>query len=160
MRLLYFLYAICCMPIVGVVTSALLDLGGATTRVRRGGPIGYVPSTALLSSRAMLQSLGGFDESLRFGEDVDLVWRCEESGQPVWYLGEAEVEHPPRPGLRSAALQRFRYGRSAAGLDARHPGSAAPAAVSLWSLGGWVLTLRLRALRHPVGGQCHAAVIA
>ena len=119
-----------------------LDLGGATTRVRRGGPIGYVPSTALLSSRDMLQSLGGFDESLRFGEDVDLVWRCEENGQPVWYLGEAEVEHPPRPGLRSAALQRFRYGRSAAGLDARHPGSAAPAAVSLWSLGGWVLTLR------------------
>ena len=119
-----------------------LDLGGATTRVRRGGPIGYVPSTALLSSRDMLQSLGGFDESLRFGEDVDLVWRCEESGQPVWYLGEAEVEHPPRPGLRSAALQRFRYGRSAASLDARHPGSATPAAVSLWSLGGWVLTLR------------------
>jgi mycofactocin system glycosyltransferase len=127
--------------------SSPLDQGATPAKVRRGGPVGYVPSTALLVDRSKVAELGGFDEDLRYGEDVDLVWRMEGSGSPVWYAAEVEVDHPPRRDLRAAAVQRFRYGRSAASLAARHRGAAAPAVVSLWSLGGWAL-----ALRRPLAG--------
>ena len=35
--------------------------------------------------RAALEQLGGFAEDLRFGEDVDLVWRLVEAGHRVRY---------------------------------------------------------------------------
>ncbi|HYC81166.1 MAG TPA: hypothetical protein VEB65_05230, partial [Solirubrobacterales bacterium] len=73
-----------------------------------------------------LLELGGFDEAMRFGEDVDLVWRAVSAGWSVRYAPELEVGHRPRPTFRARARQHFDYGTSAAALEARHPGSAAP----------------------------------
>ena len=58
----------------------------------------------------------GFDEALRFGEDVDLVWRLIRLGWRVRYQPAATVAHPARDDLRGLAAAALRYGRSAAPL--------------------------------------------
>lgn len=116
-----------------------LDMGPAEASVRPGGRVPYVPTACLAARRCVLEKCGGFDEALRFGEDVDLVWRIVSAGWTVLYEPTAVVSHPPRASLRSWAGQRFDYGRSAAPLSARHGPSAAPAAFSPWSAAAWAL---------------------
>ena len=75
--------------------------------------------------------LGGFDESMRTGEDVDLVWRFAESGRTVRYDPDVIAHHRPRRTVRDLLRQRFSYGRSAAALDRAHPRAAAPVRTNL-----------------------------
>lgn len=125
-----------------------LDMGPVPARVRPGTRVAYVPTAALLVRVAELRSVGGFDETLRFGEDVDLIWRLGESGGTVRYEPSAVVEHAPRPDLRGWLRQRYGYGTSATELDRRHPGSVAPVAISPWSAAAWCGV----AADHPVAG--------
>ncbi len=103
-----------------------LDMGPDPGLAGPGRRIGFVPSAALVARRKVLIGLGGFDEGLRFGEDVDLVWRANAAGWTVRYAPEIEVEHQPRRSAGALARQRFQYGSSSAGLDRRHPGAVAP----------------------------------
>lgn len=103
-----------------------LDMGVHPGLVGPGRKVAYVPSAALVARRATLVELGGFDPSLRFGEDVDLVWRAVAAGWSVRYAPELEVAHLPRTSRRAFARQRFEYGSSAAALGRRHPGAVAP----------------------------------
>jgi mycofactocin system glycosyltransferase len=116
-----------------------LDLGPTEGRVRAGTRISYVPAAALVARTDALLAAGGFDEDLRFGEDVDLVWRLDESGLRVRYEPAGVVDHEPRPTLRAWLAQRASYGRSAADLAERHPGAVPPLAVSGWSAAVWAL---------------------
>lgn len=116
-----------------------LDLGPDPARVAQGTRVAYVPSAAILVRRSAFDELGGFDEALRRGEDVDLVWRAVESGREVRYEPAAIVGHRPRSGWTAWALQRAGYGASAPELDLRHPGAVAPAVLSGWSLAVWAL---------------------
>lgn len=125
-----------------------LDLGTVEARVAPGSRVSYVPATALLARRDALDAVGGFDESLRWGEDVDLVWRLVESGHTVRYEPRSVVFHPARPDLWSWVLQRFHYGTSAAPLDERHPGAVAPLSMSGWTAAAWGLA----AVGHPLLG--------
>ena len=77
----------------------------------------YVPSAALIV-RAPVR----FDETLRYGEDVDLVWRLLDAGHRVVYDPSVVVRHHEADVLR----RRFRYGTSAAPLAARKTLPAAP----------------------------------
>ncbi len=110
-----------------------LDMGGSPGLVGPGRRLGYVPSTAFVARRVALLALGGFDETLRFGEDVDLVWRLVAAGHRVRYAPQVEVQHRPRPTVAALARQRFEYGRSAATLDRLHPGEAAPLRLDRYS---------------------------
>lgn len=103
-----------------------LDLGPDPSLVGPGRRVAYLPSAALVCRRAALLELGGFDEELRFGEDVDLVWRAVAAGWSARYAPALEVLHRPRGSLSALLRQRFEYGGSAAALDRRHPGAAAP----------------------------------
>lgn len=114
-----------------------LDLGPAPARVRAGSRVSYVPAAAILCRRAALEQVGGFDPTLRFGEDVDLVWRLDEAGWRVRYEPGSVVHHQPRPALGTWMRQRFSYGSSAAALAERHPGALAPVRVSGWSAASW-----------------------
>lgn len=118
-----------------------LDLGRHAGEVRPGARLTYVPSAALLARRQVLDELGGFDEAMRVGEDVDLVWRAVDAGHRVRYEPSARVEHRVRPTWSAWARQRAGYGRSAASLDGRHPGKVAPVVCSRWSLALWLLAL-------------------
>lgn len=103
-----------------------LDLGERPGLVGPGRRLSYVPAAALVARTEALSGLGGFDESLRYGEDVDLVRRLTAAGWLVRYEPEAVVEHLPRSGLAAFCRQRFGYGTAAAAIERRHPGTVAP----------------------------------
>ncbi|GDY31677.1 mycofactocin biosynthesis glycosyltransferase MftF [Gandjariella thermophila] len=133
-----------------------LDLGGAPAPVRPGGRVSYVPSAALVVRVAALREHGGFDERLRFGEDVDLVWRLVAAGAQVRYEPAAVVGHAPRDGLGGFLRQRFDYGTSAAPLGQRHGRAVAPVRMAPWSALAWAAV----AAGRPLAGVGVAAVTA
>lgn len=121
-------------------TESPLDLGARPGPVRPASRISYVPTAALLVRTEALSELGGFDESMRFGEDVDLVWRLTEAHQ-ARYEPEAAVRHAPRADWPALLRQRFGYGSSAGPLGSRHGERVAPVRMSLWSMVTWLLVL-------------------
>jgi mycofactocin system glycosyltransferase len=125
-----------------------LDRGQVEGTVRPGSRVPFVPSTVLLVRRVALDRVGGFDEDLRFGEDVDLVWRLVEAGGTVRYEPEVAVAHGSRRTARTWLRQRFVYGGSAAPLASRHGRAVAPLTVSAWTAGVWALV----GLGFPVVG--------
>ena len=116
-----------------------LDMDARSAAVGPGTRVPYVPTACLAVRRSALEESGGFDEDLRFGEDVDLVWRLIAAGWSVRYEPRAAVSHPSRPDVASMVRQRFDYGRSAAPLAVRHGSDTAPLAVSVWGAGAWAL---------------------
>ena len=160
-----------------------LDLGGRPARVAPGSRVSYVPTAALLVRRA---ALGGpqasrevFDPALRYGEDVDLIWRLHNAGWRIRYEPAVRVPHESPPGWLGLLAKRFCYGTSAAPLARRHPANMAPLVLQPWpagataallarrpllalaaAAGGWLdLTSLLRRARHPsrrrAGGDRH-----
>ncbi len=130
------------------VDHSPLDLGPRPGRVRPGSRISYVPAAVLVCRTDAIRALGGFDETLRFGEDVDLIWRLDESGLRVRYEPGSVVRHDPRPNWSAWFQQRVGYGSSAAPLSRRHPGALAPLRMSGWSIGSWMSGV----LVHPLIG--------
>lgn len=134
-----------------------LDRGPLEALVRPGSRVSYVPTAALVVRRAALDDVGGFDAGLRFGEDVDLVWRLGRAGWSVRYAPQRRATHPARPDLGAWLRQRFAYGRSAAPLAARHGAAVAPLTVSGWSAAAWAL---VGAGAPVVGGALMAGTTA
>jgi mycofactocin system glycosyltransferase len=116
-----------------------LDLGRREAPVVPYGTVSYVPSAAIICRRATLLAAGGFDETLRCGEDVDLCWRLVESGVRLRYEPIALVAHDHRVGLREWLARKAFYGTSAAPLSIRHPDKTAPLVISGWTLLLWLL---------------------
>jgi mycofactocin system glycosyltransferase len=116
-----------------------LDLGEREAPVVPYGPVSYVPSAAIICRRAALLELGGFDETLPSGEDVDLCWRLIESGSRLRYEPIALVAHEHRTEMRAWLSRKAFYGSSAAPLSIRHPDKTAPVVISAWSLLVWLL---------------------
>jgi mycofactocin glycosyltransferase len=116
-----------------------LDLGEREAPVVPYGPVSYVPSAAIICRRAALLEVGGFDETLHSGEDVDLCWRLIESGSRLRYEPIALVAHEHRTQMRDWLGRKAFYGSSAAPLSIRHPDKTAPVVISAWSLLVWLL---------------------
>ncbi|MFT3851193.1 MAG: mycofactocin biosynthesis glycosyltransferase MftF [Ilumatobacteraceae bacterium] len=126
-----------------------LDLGPAPGRVATGSRVSYVPAAVLVCRVDALRAVGGFDETLRWGEDVDLVWRLAEAGWRCRYEPAVVVGHHARPTVAAWLRQQYEYGTSAAPLARRHPGALAPLRVSGWSVGAWALAT---ITRRPIAG--------
>jgi len=114
-----------------------LDLGPEPGRIAPGTRLSYVPAAALLVRAHALRAIDGFDRRLRFGEDVDAVWRLVEAGWRCRYEPSSVVLHRPRGSWRRLVVQRVSYGSSAAPLARRHPGALAPVRISGWSGAAW-----------------------
>lgn len=110
-----------------------LDMGPRPELVTHGAALGFLPSATILLRRS---STGPepFDERMRVGEDVDLVWRLIDTGHLVRYEPAAVVSHAMRVRPLRWARRIFDYGTSAAALDRRHPGRLAPARLSALNL--------------------------
>ncbi|MGZ4766031.1 MAG: mycofactocin biosynthesis glycosyltransferase MftF [Ilumatobacteraceae bacterium] len=134
-------------------TRSPLDLGSAPAPVAAGSRVSYVPAAAIVARTDVVREIGGFDESMRSGEDVDLVWRLVEAGHRCRYEPASTVHHRPRATLAEWAGQRMTYGRSAATLDRKHSGAVAPLRMSGWSAAVWALVLA----RRPVAAVVVAA---
>jgi mycofactocin system glycosyltransferase len=152
-------------------TRSPLDRGPVEAPVRPRSRVPFLPAAAMVVRRAAIEQMGGFDESMPVGEDVDLVWRAVEQGWRARYVPVVEVEHDTRASLSGWLAQRFRYGTSAAPLDQRHRRAAAPLVMSGWTALVWValalgkerlavvtaagttlaLARRLAGLPHPIG---------
>lgn len=130
-----------------------LDMGGQPELVRPGARLGFVPSAALVVRRSAIQA-AGFDEDLRLGEDVDLIWRLAESGWLVRYDPTVTIHHRTRTRLRSWLRRKVEYGTSAPALEQRHPGQLAPARTTPWS----VITLSMLLARRPLVGVAVQAI--
>ncbi|NYE18714.1 glycosyltransferase [Microbacterium immunditiarum] len=60
--------------------------------------------------KAVFDEVGGFDETLRTGEDLDLCWRVQLAGYPLIANSSAIVNVSNRAGLRATMRQGFGYG--------------------------------------------------
>ena len=123
------------------VAASVLDMGDVEARVSAGTRVSYVPSAMWLCRTTAMRSVSGFDESLRSGEDVDLVWRLNNSGWSCRYQPQAVCSHTPRATLEKFMQQRMSYGESAALLAKRHTGKLAPAKFNVWQASTWILVL-------------------
>lgn len=116
--------------------ACCLDLGDAEARVVPGTRVAYVPTAALVVRRAALVPGAGsgsvFDPALRWGEDVDLVWRLHAAGWRIRYDPAVRVSHHEPAGWAALLGRRFRYGTSAAPLALRHPGQVPPLVLHPW----------------------------
>ncbi len=135
-------------PEVGLVAPRVrgesgspLDLGGEPARIRAGTRVSYVPGAAVVVRVAAFDQVGGFDEGLRFGEDVDFVWRLDDAGWRCRYDPAAAVWHEPRTSWRERLQQHAGYGTSAAPLALRHPGALSPVHMNGWTAASWALAL-------------------
>ncbi|HKZ12622.1 MAG TPA: glycosyltransferase, partial [Solirubrobacterales bacterium] len=136
-----------------------LDLGAAPSLVGPGRRVAYLPAAALLARRDALLELGGFDESMRFGEDVDLVWRLLAAGGQARYVPAREVIHRPRPTLRALIAQRAGYGSSAPHLRRRHGAAVSPLRLNRHSAAIWSVAA-LRPRLAPVALAASVAIVA
>lgn len=132
-----------------------LDLGPRHAAVRPGTRVPYVPTAALLVRRSALPD-PAFDPALRFGEDVDLVWRLHDAGWRVRYDPRTVVGHEEPTTWRAWLARRHRYGTSAAPLAQRHRGRLTPLVLPPWPTAAWLLLLA----RRPVLALAAAAVPA
>ncbi len=138
--------------------GSALDLGDRRGRVAPLTRIAYVPAAALLVRRAAISS--GFDESLRYGEDVDLIWRLVEAGWQVRYEPSVQVPHCEPPSRPARLRRRFHYGTSAAPLTRRHPGSVAPLVLQPWPAVTMAALLGRRPLVAAAAFAASAALLA
>jgi mycofactocin system glycosyltransferase len=162
-----------------------LDLGGSEAPVVPMTKVSYVPTAALLVRRSALDSVARddgavFDPALRYGEDVDLVWRLRDRGWRIRYEPAVQVRHDDPDTWPGLLGRRFRYGTSAAPLAGRHPGQLAPLVLHPWpavvvaaalarrpvltaaaAAGSWLsLTRAVRAAGLPADGVTAAAATA
>lgn len=112
------------------MANGSLDLGDRPASVAPGARVAYVPTAALLVRRSALLDIAGsgpvFDPALRFGEDVDLIWRLHHAGWRIRYDPAVRVRHREPAGWPALLRRRFRYGTSAAALARRHPNAVPP----------------------------------
>jgi len=168
--------------VLGVVAAhwSPLDLGVRPGLVAPAHRVSYVPSTVLVARRQALADIGGFDESLRYGEDVDLVWRLAGAGGSIRYDPSLQARHAEPRSWPGWLRRRFTYGTSAAALTRRHADGAAPlvmapapAAAVLATLCGapavgaaiagataWRLRKRLREAAVPTADATAGALVA
>lgn len=116
-----------------------LDLGLREAPVLPHSAVSYVPSAAIVCRTSTIREVGGFDETMHSGEDVDLCWRLVEAGARLRYEPIALVAHDHRTQLRDWLARKAFYGGSAAPLSVRHPDKTAPVVISGWALTAWIL---------------------
>jgi mycofactocin system glycosyltransferase len=96
--------------------------GAKPRKVQPSSPVSYLAGCNLLVRKEIFEKLGGFDEKLRFGEDVDFIWRLSDQGYKVLYLIKGRVRHQHPREIWTLAQRRALYATSEAPLSQKHPG--------------------------------------
>lgn len=117
-----------------------LDMGSREALVRPGCRVPYLPTAALVLRRSAVGT-APFDERLRYGEDVDLIWRLHDAGWRVRYDPRTVVRHDEPARWTAWLVRRYRYGTSAALLAQRHGRRLVPLVLPPWTTTAWVLLL-------------------
>jgi glycosyltransferase involved in cell wall biosynthesis len=91
-------------------------------RVEQVGDVSYLAECPTLNfgfTRAVYDSLGGFDESFAYGSDVDFTWRLNDSGYKVRYVPDASIQHDYGASRRQRR-RSYIYGKARARLYKKH----------------------------------------
>jgi mycofactocin system glycosyltransferase len=102
------------------VCSAL-NMGADPVMGRGNNCVCYVPTCNMLVRKEVYDQMGGLDENLRVGEDVDLCWRLMADNHHLRYIPVGRVLHKHRNRFLHGFLRRFEYGTSESLLYARFP---------------------------------------
>lgn len=86
----------------------------------RFGHLPFGSSSSMGVRRGVFTRIGGFDENLQCGEDIDLCWRAQYSGATIVLAPNATIQYRLRPGIGAQFIQTFRYGVGDAQLMRRH----------------------------------------
>jgi glycosyltransferase involved in cell wall biosynthesis len=84
----------------------------------------------VLWRRTALDRIGGFDDQLQSGGDVDAHWRLQKLGGTLAFAPDAIVVHSHRRSLRQLVRQQHRYGIGHGRLDTRWAADPAYAATT------------------------------
>jgi glycosyltransferase involved in cell wall biosynthesis len=76
----------------------------------------------------VFHDLGGFDESLLAGEDIDFSWRAQLAGHRLVATDRAVVCERLRADIRALARQQYTYGQAGPALYRRFRGHGMPRA--------------------------------
>ena len=71
-----------------------------------------VPGVNSSFKKKVILGVGGYDESLFRGEDVDYNWRVKLKGWDILYVPSIKVEHIHRSTWKDLFNQHFMYGRA------------------------------------------------
>jgi GT2 family glycosyltransferase len=110
------------------------DPGPAATSQLGFLPAGLAANLAV--RRPALDAVGGFDEDMSVGEDIDLCWRLQLEGFRFAVTETAVVAKRERPDLRPLFRRSLAYGRCGPQLYRRYRGRGARRDVS-GSLKSW-----------------------
>jgi mycofactocin system glycosyltransferase len=105
--------------------------GRSATEIRPGGSNDFLPGCNMLVRRTAFLSIGGFEESMHLGEDVDLTWRLAGSAGRIVYRPDGVVAHEHVDRLGALLRRRAVLGSSEAILFVRHPAHRRAFAVSV-----------------------------
>jgi mycofactocin system glycosyltransferase len=130
-------------------------------RSQKNDPFFYLPACNLVVRRRPFLDIGGFNEELVVGEDVDLCWRIRKRGYHIEYRPQGRVYHKHRNRVVSFCRRRFDYGTSEPLLNKLHTEKIKeillpPLAFSFWA--GFILSVVLGYL--PLFGISASAAIA
>ncbi len=99
----------------------------------------------LLLRRGAYEAVGGFQEGLRSGADVEICWRIQDAGWTLDHRPQAWVAHHHVETMAAMARQCRRHAAGRAWLNRRYPGAAPRPPLT-------------RRFLHAVGGSLYRAV--
>lgn len=94
-----------------------------------GAPFAFLPSAAGCSlgiRRTVFEEVGGFDDSIMLGTDVDLCWRVQLAGHSLCFVPDAVVGYRYRDTLRGIFSQARTYGTAGPALYRRYRSHGMP----------------------------------
>jgi len=111
---------------------------------------GFAASANLWVRRSVIETIGGFNESLPYiyGEDEEFCWRAMEAGAKIAFAPEVRLTHPPRARLRDLTRKSFLLGRSYAARRRISTGTLSGARPVYLDARAYVPPRRLRGLRR------------
>jgi GT2 family glycosyltransferase len=92
------------------------------------GPVTFGYGANRSIRRVAFERLGGFDERLRYFEDLDLDLRLQAAGGHAWYDPDVVVDHCYRLPTWGRLRAAYYYGRSAVRFGRLHPDFVYPGA--------------------------------
>jgi glycosyltransferase involved in cell wall biosynthesis len=95
------------------------DLYDAPQLSAEPGYVGECTTINLALDRALVEEVGGFDESFEYGSDIDFSWRVVASGTPIWRQADAVIEHD-WGGQRRQVKRAYKYGQARVRLYRKH----------------------------------------
>jgi glycosyltransferase involved in cell wall biosynthesis len=135
----------------GRLTADLIHEEMVARHRSMGTLVNFAITANLLCRRQTLEALGGFDESLRLGQDLDFAYRVVRSGQRLAFDATSQVGHFHETRLGNYLYKQARQGFWRMHIYRRHPAKVTGDTYS--GLSDYVQPpLALLALTAPVAG--------